>query len=94
MKLKPFKEIIAMGKEKLDESLAPIRAKMVNAKADLKKAEIETDLLTLEKDIAELCVDKDLDLDKLVDALDEVALLERRLKQYDDVLKQLFPKKK
>lgn len=81
-----------MSKEKLDASMAPIRAKMVNAKADLKKAELESEILKLETDITEMCVDKDLDLEELLDALDEVALLERRLQQYSNVLEQLFPK--
>jgi len=92
MKLQPFKDLISMSKEKLDASMAPIRAKMVNAKADLKKAELESEILKLETDITEMCVDKDLDLEELLDALDEVALLERRLQQYSNVLEQLFPK--
>lgn len=82
-----------MSKEKLDESMAPLRAKMMNAKADLKKAELEAEILGLEGKITEMCVDKNMDLDDLVDALDEVALKERRLEQFDVVLGQLFPSK-
>lgn len=92
MELKPFKDIIALSKEKLDEALAPIRARQVKAKAELKSSEIEARLIGLEKKAVELCADKDIDLDRLVDTLDEIALLERRKEQFSVVVKQLFPK--
>lgn len=93
MQLKPFREIIAMSKEKLDEAMAPIRAKQVKSKAELEMAKLEADILTKETAIHELCTQKDLNLPKLIDALDEIALLERRKEQYGDVLQQLFPSK-
>lgn len=91
MKLKPFKDMIALSKEKLDEAMAPIRAKQVKSKAELEMAKIEADILTKETEIQEICTDKDIDLPKLIDLIDEVALLERRKKQYCKVLKELFP---
>lgn len=91
MKLKPFKELVGMSKEKLNEAMAPIRARQVQAKADLEMSKIEADILNKETAIQEMCTDKDIDLPKLIDKLDEVALLERRKAQYGKVLKQLFP---
>lgn len=91
MKLRPFKEMIGLSKEKLDEAMAPIRAKQVKSKAELEMAKLEADILTKETKIQEACIDKDINLPKLIDMLDEVALLERRLNQYGKVLKQLFP---
>ena len=40
MKLKPFKDLIALSKEKLDEALAPIRARQVKAKAELDRKSV------------------------------------------------------
>lgn len=92
IKLRPFKELIALSKEKLDESMAPMRARQVNAKAELEMVKIETSIIGLESQIQEMCVEKDIFLPGLIDRLDELALLERRKDQYREILDQLFPK--
>lgn len=38
-----------------------------------------------------MCISKDIDFDRLMDALDDVDLLERRKTQYEKVLGELFP---
>ena len=91
MKLKPFKEIIAMSKEKLNEALAPMRARKVKAQADLKKSEIDEKIVVIESEVQEMCSSQELDFERLFDNLDKIALLERRKKQYDKVLNDLFP---
>ena len=89
--LKPFKEILALSKEKLDEALAPIRARQVKAKADSLVANYEEDLITIEKNITEQCASKEVDFEKLADLLDKYALKERRKTQFQTIYKQLFP---
>lgn len=91
MKLKPFKEMIAMSKEKLGEALAPVRARKVRSQAELEMAKLDDELIRLESTIQEDCTNENIDFPRLLDKLDKVALLERRKKQYADVLKQLFP---
>jgi hypothetical protein len=91
MKLKPFKEIIAMSKEKLAESLAPIRARKVKSQAELEMAKLDDELIRLEADIQEQCAKEDISFPSLLDKLDKVGLLERRKKQYEKVLAELFP---
>lgn len=91
MKLKPFAELIAMSKEKLDEAMAPIRARQVKSKAEMEMAGIDADLLTKETEVQEMCCKKDIDFKGLLAKLDEIALLERRKKQYQKVLGELFP---
>ena len=94
MKLKPFKEMLSLSKEKLDEAMAPIRARQVQANADLEMSKLDADILTKETAVQEMCTEKDVNLPKLIDRLDEIALLERRKEQYEKVLSQLFPKGK
>lgn len=94
MELKPFKDMLALSKEKMDEAMAPIRAKQVKSKAELEMAKLEADILTKETKVQEMCLDKDINLPNLLDRLDEIALLERRRVQYEEVLEQLFPKNK
>jgi hypothetical protein len=89
--LKPFKEILAMSKEKLDEALAPIRARQVKAKADSLVANYEEELISIEKDITEKCTSKDVDFEKIADLLDKHALKLRRKEQFESIYKQLFP---
>ena len=91
MQLKPFKELIAMTKEKLDEAMAPIRARQVKAQAELKMSELDAEIITTETKVNELVAKKEIDFDELMDALDDPAMLERRREQYNDVLSQLFP---
>lgn len=91
MKLRAFKEIIGMSKEKLNQALAPIRARKVKTQAEMKKSEVEEKIVVLEAELHEMCSVTEIDFEELVDKIDEIALLERRKKQYDKVLNELFP---
>lgn len=91
MKLKPFKEIIGMSKEKLNQALAPIRARKVKVQAEMKKSEIDEKIVVIETEIQEMCSSSEINFDTLFEKLDRIALLERRRKQYDKVLGELFP---
>jgi oligoendopeptidase F len=86
--------MLAMSKEKLDEALAPIRAKRFKAQAALEQSKIETELLEKESKVQEKLTAKEPCLSQVLDILDEIALLERRKEQYDKVLEQLFPNDK
>ena len=89
--LKPFKELIALSKEKIDEALAPLRASTAKAKATLKMAEIDEKIATLGQKIQEMATSKDIDFDAIADKLDEVALLELRKTRFAEITSQLFP---
>ena len=91
MKLKPFKEILAMTKEKVDEALAPMRARKVKAQAELETAKLDERLAVLESEIQELCANKEINFEKLISKLNEHAIAERRKKQYGKIIKELFP---
>lgn len=91
IELKPFKELIAMSKEKLNEAMAPLRARAVKSQADLEMSKLEGEIITIQAYVQEMCVEKEINFPAMFERLDEIALLERRLKQYQDVLAQLFP---
>lgn len=94
MKLKPYKTLIGLSKEKLDEAMAPIRARQVRLKARAAQADLDADIVTIETKVQEMLTGKDVNFPCLMDKLDDIALLERRKEQYDDVLAQLFPNEK
>ena len=91
MKLKPFKEIIAMTQELKDKALAPIRARQVQSRAELEMSKLDEKIVSLEASIQELCALKEIDFDKLIRSMDELALAERRKRQYEKILAELFP---
>jgi hypothetical protein len=91
MKLKPFKELIGLSKEKLDEALAPMRARQVKAQAELEQAKIDEQLITTESKIQEICAEKQINFPRLLQLMDDYALAERRKKQYSKIVDELFP---
>ena len=90
MKLKPFKELIAMTAELKDKALAPIRAKQVQTRAELEMSKLDEQMVTLEANIQELCAKKEIDFNALIKAMDDLALAERRKKQFEKILAELF----
>lgn len=90
--LKSFKELVSMTKEKLDESLVPLRVRAAKAKAESEVIKLEEKMISLETKINEACAKKDLDFNSIGDMMDEYDLVERRLKQINELVAALFPK--
>lgn len=80
-----------MSKEKLDEVMAAPRARKVRAQAEVAMSELDCQILTLESEAQELCINKEINFDNLFSKIDRRDLLERRKKQYAEILGQLFP---
>lgn len=92
MKLQPFKDLIKLSKEKLDEALAIPREIRAKANAKMEMSKIEVEILNRESKIQELCLTKEgINFDRLLDEIDEIELLERKLEKFKQVLEQLFP---
>lgn len=91
MKLKPFAEILVMTKQAIDEALAPVRARHVKAKATVEVSKLEERQIKLEREINELCTQPDISFDRVLDKIDEYELTERRIKQFNQLVSDLFP---
>lgn len=91
MKLKPYREILKMAKDKIDESLAPVRAHRAKKQAELEIAKLEEKMATKEAKVHELCSEKEINFEAILNAQDEYALMERRKKQFVKVIEELFP---
>lgn len=89
--VKSFKELITLTKEKLEESMIPLRVRSAKAKAEIIKVELETKLADLEMKINEKAAQKDIEFLKVIELVDEYELTERRLKQVTGLVTQLFP---
>lgn len=91
--IKPFKELVAMTKEKLDEAMVPLRVRGAKAKAEGEVIKLEEKLINYETKINEACAKKELDFNAIGDLMDEYDLTERRLVQIKDLVTALFPEK-
>lgn len=91
MQLKPLAEILKLTKEKIDEALAPTRARLVRAQGDVEIAKLEERLAAIEKDVQVACTSKDINFQKIVDLLDEHELTQRKIKQLNTIVDQMFP---
>jgi hypothetical protein len=92
--VKPFKEVLAYTKEKLDEALAPIRERSAKAKAELELAKLEEKMISQESEIHKLCAEKDLDFNRIAEKIDAFELTERRKRQITNIIAELFPQEK
>lgn len=91
MKLMPLKEVLAMSKDKLKEAMAPIRCAMAKKQAELEKLKIDERIMDMQTKVQEQLTIEKICFGDLIDILDEIALLERRQEQFDEVIAQLFP---
>jgi len=91
MKLLSYKEYLAMSKDKINETLAPVRATKAKKQAELKVAEMDEKIASQEAKIQEYCTCQDLNFEAILDSLDELALMERRKDQLVKIIDSMFP---
>lgn len=91
MKLTPYKKLLTMAKEAVDATLAPVRANAAKKQAELEIAKLDERIATLQSEITSLCSQKDVNFDKIIDKLDDLALAERRKGQFQKIVDEMFP---
>ena len=91
IKLKPLKKLLAMSKEKIDETLAPVRVRQIKSKAELEMAKIDEKLISTEARILELCTQREINFDLIIKEMDDYSLNERRQQQFQKIITELFP---
>lgn len=91
MNLTPYEKVLKLGKEKIQEAMAPVRAREMRKKAELEMCQIESKMIEAEAKIQDLCGTYPIDFPKLIAATDALALLERQKKQYGTIIEQMFP---
>lgn len=91
MKLLNLKTLLGSSKEKLDEILAPTRAKLIQTKINLEIAQLEVSVDEKKKQMQESIINsKDIDVRKLKDMVNEVSVLELDISTYQDIIADLF----
>jgi len=92
MKLIPYKEALTMGKEALEAALAIPRAYKARKQAELEIATLDESIAVKEAAIQEACSSKDLSFNHIIELQDSLAITERRKKQFQKIVKEMFPK--
>ena len=91
IKLTPYKKLLTMAKEKIDEVLAIPRTNSAKKQAELEMAKLDEREATLQTELTESCSVKELNFNKIIDKLDEIALTNRRKKQFEKIIEEMFP---
>lgn len=94
LKLKSYAELITMGKEAVDASLAPMRSRSQRKKAELELAKLDESVATLEQQVNEACAVKEINFNSVISLMDDLDLADRKRKQLSSLLDQLFPAEK
>jgi hypothetical protein len=90
MALIKYSEVIKLAKEKINEAMAPLREREMKKKAELEIAKIEGFLAEKEQAIQELAAKYPIDYDKLIEALDDLDLTNRRKEQFTKIIAEMF----
>jgi hypothetical protein len=90
MSLMKYKDVLVLAKEKINEVMAPLRAREMRKKAELESCKLDSMIATHEQDIQELASEYPIDFDKMIDALDELELTKRRKEQFEQIITEMF----
>ena len=91
LNLKPYVSSLTASKESKEAGLAPSRAAEASAALGLEIAQLDTQLLKAQNGLTELTQAFPLNSGSIVQALDTIGLLERKLSQLNELRTQLFP---
>ena len=91
MVLQSYRKLLAMGKEAVEAAKIPSRAKQTQKQGELEALKLEEQIATLGAEVEEMQMAYPLDWGKLIDYMDQLALIERRHKKLGEALSQLFP---
>ena len=91
MKLTPYKDLLGMTQDQKDALLVPVRINTAKKQAELTVAKLEEQTATIENEKTKLASQTELNLEKIADKFDDLGLIERRKKQFAQIISELFP---
>lgn len=90
MSLMKYKDVLVLAKERIQEAMAPLRAREMRKKGELEICKLDSIIAEKEQKIQESASQYPIDFDKLLDSLDDLELTERRKEQFEKVIADLF----
>lgn len=90
MKLLSFREALKKTKQQIEEMMIPVQVKQNRLAGETELAKIEEQIIDAECKLQELTVAHPINYNKILEKIDEIALLERRQGQFKKVMEDLF----
>lgn len=90
MALLKYKDVLVLCKEKINEVMAPLRAREMRKKAELEICKIDSQIAEQEQKIQELASNYPIDFDHIISAIDFLELTKRRKGQFEDIVQEMF----
>lgn len=90
MALLKYSDVLTLAKDKIKEVMAPLRAREMKKKAELEVAKLEGIIAEKEQKIQEYASEYPIEFDKLLDALDDLQLTERKKAQFVKIIEEMF----
>lgn len=91
MDLPSYKDVLSMGKEALKEVMIPVRVNKARKQAELEMCKLDEDLAVKAASLQDICSGENVNFAKIISLQDELALLNRKKEQYQQILDQMFP---
>ncbi len=90
MALLKYQDVLTFAKEKLKETMAPLRAREMRKKGELEVAKLEGTIAEKEQKLQEIASSYPINFDTMIEALDDLELTKRRKTQFDKIIEELF----
>jgi hypothetical protein len=90
MALIKYKDVLLLCKEKVKEAMAPLRAREMKKKAELEICKLDSTIAEKEQKIQEFASEYPINFDKMIDAIDELELINRRKEQFEKIIEEMF----
>lgn len=91
MKLKPLSYYLSLTAEAIDDVLKITRESKIKAQVTIKVAESEEELHSLNEQFVNRLTAKELDIPRVLELIDDIEIVERRVTKLQDLSASLFP---
>jgi hypothetical protein len=81
---------LLLCKEKVKEAMAPLCAREMKKKAELEICKLDSTIAEKEQKIQEFASEYPINFDKMIDAIDELELINRRKEQFEKIIEEMF----
>lgn len=85
-----YKDLLLLAKEKIDEAMAPLRAREMRKKGELEVIKLEAEIAEHESKMQKMKSTYPLNYESILDHIDELNLLQRRKDKFEEIIAELF----
>lgn len=90
MQLPKYEDMLKLDKEKMQETMAPLRATEMKKKAELELAKIDSAIAEQEQRVRESAAKYPVNFTDVLETMDDLELAQRRKKQFTKIITEMF----